>query len=68
MRNASHCLVFREHFEPAKLLTYSCFSKFFFLVLIFNNLSDNKRQQTVTVDYKRLLNGFVLTDDVSLWR
>jgi hypothetical protein len=25
-----------------------------------NNLSDNKRQQTTTVDYKRLFNGLVL--------
>ncbi len=34
--------------------------------LIFNNKPDNKRQQTTTVDYKRLINGFVLTDDFSL--
>jgi len=26
-----------------------------------SNISDSKRQQTTTVDYKRLINGFVLT-------
>ena len=26
-----------------------------------NNISDSKRQQTTTVDYKRLINGFILT-------
>ena len=31
-----------------------------------NNLSDNKRQQTTTVDYKRLINGLVLTDGFPL--
>ena len=31
-----------------------------------NNLSDNKRQQTTTVDNKRLINGFVLTGLASL--
>jgi hypothetical protein len=34
--------------------------------LIFSKLSDNKRQQTTTVDYKRLINGFFLTKVVSL--
>ena len=29
-------------------------------------LSDSKRQQTLTVDYKRLINGLLLTEDVSL--
>ena len=33
-----------------------------------NNISDNKRQQTFTFDYKRLINGFVLTGLVSLQR
>ena len=36
-------------------------------VLTYCNLSDSKRQQTTTVDYKRLINGLLLTDDVSLW-
>jgi len=35
-------------------------------MLIFNNISDGKRQQTTTVDYKRLFNGLVLADGVSL--
>ena len=34
--------------------------------LKYNNISDSKRQQTLTVDYKRLINGFVLTDGFSL--
>jgi hypothetical protein len=35
-------------------------------LLTTNNLSDNKRQQTTTVDYKRLINGLVLTDGFPL--
>ena len=35
-------------------------------VLIINNKPDNKRQQTTTVDYKRLINGLVLTGFASL--
>ena len=35
-------------------------------VLIYSELSDSKRQQTTTVDNKRLINGLLLTDDVSL--
>ena len=31
-------------------------------------ISDSKRQQTTTVDYKRLINGFVLTGFASLQR
>jgi hypothetical protein len=31
-----------------------------------NNLSDSKRQQTTTVDNKRLINGLVLTNGFSL--
>ena len=31
-----------------------------------NHLSDSKRQQTTTVDNKRLINGLVLTDGFSL--
>ncbi len=38
----------------------------FFIYLISNNISDSKQQQTTTVDYKRLINGFVLTNVVSL--
>ena len=34
--------------------------------MISNNKTDNKRQQTITVDYKRLFNGFVLTVVFSL--
>ena len=34
--------------------------------LIFNNKPDSKRQQTTTVDYKRLINGLVLTGVASL--
>ena len=33
---------------------------------ILSYLSDNKRQQTTTVDYKRLFNGLVLTRFASL--
>ena len=35
-------------------------------LLIFKNIPDSKRQQTTTVDYKCLFNGFVLTDGFSL--
>ena len=35
-------------------------------MLIINNKPDSKRQQTITVDYKRLFNGLVLTDGFSL--
>ena len=34
----------------------------------YNIISDSKRQQTTTVDYKRLINGFVLTGFASLQR
>ena len=34
--------------------------------MIINNISDSKRQQTTTVDYKRLINGFFLTNSVTL--
>ena len=34
--------------------------------LIIKIIPDSKRQQTTTVDYKRLINGLVLTDGVSL--
>ena len=37
-----------------------------FNYLISNNISDSKRQQTTTVDYKRLINGLVLTRFASL--
>jgi hypothetical protein len=37
-------------------------------LLITNNISDSKRQQTTTVDYKRLINGLVLTSVVTLHR
>ena len=40
--------------------------KSFFITLIINNKSDSKRQQTTTVNYKRLFNGLVLTDGFSL--
>ena len=34
-----------------------------------NNIPDSKRQQTTTVDYKRLINGFILTGVASLqWK
>ena len=33
-----------------------------------SNISDNKRQQTTTVDNKRLINGLVLTRVASLQR
>ena len=32
------------------------------IILIINNKPDSKRQQTTTVDNKRLINGLVLTD------
>ena len=34
--------------------------------LYYSIIPDNKRQQTTTVDYKRLINGFILTVGVSL--
>jgi len=40
----------------------------FIMVLISNNISDSKRQQTTAVDNKRLINGFFLTRFVSLQR
>ncbi len=36
------------------------FQKHFDKSLNYNKISDNKRQQTTAVDYKRLINGFVL--------
>ena len=39
-----------------------------FKIIKTNNISDSKRQQTTTVDNKRLFNGLVLIDDVSLRR
>ncbi len=32
-----------------------------FKIIKTNNISDNKRLQTTTVDYKRLFNGLILT-------
>ena len=37
-------------------------------LLYISNKSDNKRQQTITVDYKRLFTDFVLTRGVTLHR
>jgi len=37
-------------------------------LLIINAISDNKRQQTTAVDYKRLINGLVLTGFAILQR
>ena len=34
--------------------------------LYYNIIPDSKRQQTTTVDYKRLINGFFLTNGISL--
>ena len=36
--------------------------------LYYSIIPDNKRQQTTTVDYKRLFNGFFLTGFASLQR
>ena len=36
--------------------------------LIINNIPDSKRQQTTTVDNKRLINGLVLTSVITLHR
>ena len=36
--------------------------------LYHNKISDSKRQQTTTVDYKRLINGFILTGFAILQR
>ena len=36
--------------------------------LYYSIIPDNKRQQTTTVDYKRLINGFVLTGFAFLQR
>ena len=41
-------------------------AKAFCFLFIYSNISDSKRQQTTTVDYKRLFNGFVLTKGISL--
>ena len=38
----------------------------FCYLLYANNIPDSKRQQTTTVDYKRLFNGLLLTNAVSL--
>jgi len=38
----------------------------YIITLIINNKSDSKRQQTTTVDNKRLFNGLVLTRFASL--
>ena len=35
-------------------------------ILKIKYLSDSKRQQTIAVDYKRLINGLVLSDGFSL--
>ena len=37
-----------------------------FKIIKTNNIPDSKRQQTITVDYKRLINGFILTGVASL--
>ena len=37
-------------------------------ILINCNISDSKRQQTTTVDYKHLINGLLLTRNISLLR
>ena len=37
-----------------------------FKIIKTNNISDSKRQQTITVDYKRLFNGSILTGVASL--
>ena len=37
--------------------------------LYYSTIPDSKRQQTTTVDYKRLINGFILTGVASLqWK
>ena len=36
--------------------------------LYYSIIPDNKRQQTTTVDYKRLINGLVLTSVFTLHR
>jgi len=40
--------------------------RMYIITLIINNLPDSKRQQTTTVDNKRLINGFFLTRFSSL--
>ena len=40
--------------------------RYYSTILFFNTIPDSKRQQTITVDYKRLLNGLVLTGFASL--
>ena len=40
----------------------------FCYILKTNIISDSKRQQTTTVDYKRLINGYFLTNFVTLQR
>jgi hypothetical protein len=37
-------------------------------ILYYSIIPDSKRQQTTTVDYKRLINGFFLTGFASLQR
>ena len=42
--------------------------KYFDKSLYYRKIPDSKRQQTTTVDYKRLINGFFLTGFASLQR
>ena len=39
-----------------------------FICLHLSGLQKHTRQQTTTVDYKRLINGLVLGDGFSLWQ
>ena len=56
--------------EPTKIVNCSIgkcrFIELFFTPLVYKELPDGKRQQTTTVDYKRLINGLVLADGLSL--
>ena len=50
---------------PSPTLRRAFFS--FYSLHNINTISDSKRQQTTTVDYKRLINGLVLTRVALLW-
>ena len=49
-------------YKDSKLFDWKMLNcRFVCILLILCNLPDSKRRQTITVDYKRLFNGFVLT-------
>lgn len=68
VRNVNQQLTTQRFQKPVK-----CFSLFAFvwenvILLIINSKNDSKRQQTFTVDYKRLLSALFLTNAFTLQR